>query len=414
MKILIATDSYKYNMSGVTASVLALRSGLTELGHEVKILSLSNTVKSFREEDDYYIKSVPALCYPGIRMSFAMHDPLIKEIEEWKPDLIHVQSEGSVYQMALRIKKHCDIPLVMTCHTDYAHFAFGGLKSTRPVKAVMRTAGKHFYQRATLVTVPSQKAKNFSLLDTQRDRITVVPNGIELDRFNQRLTAHERHELRTSLGIDDHTAVLLIVSRLSKEKNIREVINFFPRLLEKLPDTKLLIVGDGPDKKHLEKLTKKLQLEDRIIFTGRVPSDSVWRYYDAGDVFVSASTFEVHSISYLEALSNGLPMLCRKDDALIGVLEQGENGLIYDSQDEFTDYAYKLLSDYGLRARMGSNSKRRSERFSKDSFASAMFEVYEDAVRTCNGEDALEITHKSAPDKLTYDYDRKYDIKTES
>ena len=383
MKILITTDCYKYNLGGVTAVVLALCSGLRGLGHEVKTLSLSNCGKSFRDGEDYYIKSFPAPYYQGMRMSLAMHDPLIKELEEWKPDIIHVQSEGTTYQMALRIMKCCSIPIVMTCHTDYAYFVFRDLKYTRPVKAAMGIAGKHVYRRAAEVTVPSQKATSFPHLSSQTDRITVIPNGIELDRFSQRLSYEERHELRKSLGIDDKTMALLIVSRLSKEKNIGEIISYLPNLLKKSPDTKLVIVGDGPDRKHLEKLTCSLQLENNVIFVGRVASDNVWRYYDAGDVFVSASVFEVHSISYLEAMANGLPMLCREDEALRGVLEQGENGLIYNSPDEFYDCACRLLNDDEKKKKMGLCSRKRAENFSSDNFASRMFEIYEEAVSTC-------------------------------
>ena len=111
------------------------------------------------------------------------------------------------------------------------------------------------------------------------------------------------------LGIADEEKILVTVTRLSKEKNIEELIDYFPALLEKDPDIKLLIVGDGPDRKHLEKLTSKYHLDEKVIFVGRQSAKDVWRYYDLADIFVSASTFEVHSMSYLEALALGLPFL---------------------------------------------------------------------------------------------------------
>ena len=138
MKILIATDCYKFNTGGITASVLALCAGLRRKGHEVKVLSPSNGRKSFRDGDDYYIKSVPAFYYPDMRFAFSMNDTLIKELEVWYPDIIHVQTEGSAYLMAKRISKNCDAPMIMTCHTDYAHFVFGRLRSFPPIKAFMR------------------------------------------------------------------------------------------------------------------------------------------------------------------------------------------------------------------------------------------------------------------------------------
>ena len=90
MKILLATDCNLYNVSGVTTSVRALSAGLRRLGHEVRTLSFSDRNSSFRRGDDYYIRSYPALYYPGMRISFAKNDPLVLSLEAWKPDVIHV------------------------------------------------------------------------------------------------------------------------------------------------------------------------------------------------------------------------------------------------------------------------------------------------------------------------------------
>ena len=136
MKILIATDCYKWNTGGITVSVPALCSGPRKKGHEVKVLSPSGNRKSFRDGDDYYIKSVPAFYYPDMRFAFSVHDPLIKALKAWRPDIIHLQTEGLAYMISKRIMKYGDVPLVMTCHTDYAHFVFGRLRSFPPIKAI--------------------------------------------------------------------------------------------------------------------------------------------------------------------------------------------------------------------------------------------------------------------------------------
>ena len=380
MKILITTDCYLFHVGGITASVLALCTGLRRLGHEVKTLSLSDCHKSFRDKDDYYIRSFPAFYYPGMRMSFAMRDPLLEELEAWRPDVIHVQTEGSPRRMALRIREQCSVPIVMTCHTDYGHFVFGRCKSRASVKKLMHTAGRILYRQADRVIAPSQKAAGFPFLSSVQDRMVVVPNGMETEKYQKHLPEDERRAFRASLGIGDDTGALVTVSRLSKEKNIQELISFLPALLKNHPKTKLLIVGDGPYKKRLEELTEKLRLSDSVIFTGLVPSEEVWRYYDGGDLFVSASTFEVHSMSYLEALANGLPMLCRADDALAGVLDHNKNGMIYHSEEEFCDCAVRILTDERMREEMGRCSLSIAEDYSTGIFASAMLSVYEDAI----------------------------------
>ena len=86
-------------------------------------------------------------------------------------------------------------------------------------------------------------------------------------------------------------------------------------------------------------------------------------------------------MSVLEALSNGLPLLCRSDDALEGVLEHGKNGFLYHSQEEFTTFALRLLSDDALRSSMALCSAQKAGDFSCDAFAAAVLRVYEDAIR---------------------------------
>ena len=380
MKILIATDGYKFNTGGVTTSILALSAGLRGRGHEVKILAPSDCYKSFRDGDDYFIKSIPAFYYPDMRFVFSFHDPLVSELEEWHPDIIHVQTEGAAYILSKRIMKHCNVPIVMSCHTDYAHFVFGRMKSIPPVKAFMTGMGKIMYKDAAEVIAPSQKAQNFPVLSAIRERVAVIPNSIDLEKYQRPLSAEDRCALRESVGIAADAKVLVSVSRVSKEKNIREIVAFFPHLLEKMPDVKLLIVGDGPDKEHIEKQVEKLNIENNVIFTGKIPSEEVWRYYNIGDIFVSASTFEVHSMCYLEALAQGLPLLCRADDALLGVLDHDYNGMIYHSQEEFADFAYKMLSDGELRELMSKRSLERSERFSIEAFADSMLRIYEEVL----------------------------------
>lgn len=380
MKILIATDCYIHNLGGITASVLALSNGLRCRGHEVRILAMSNDNQSYHNGEDYFIRSFPAFYYPGLRTSFALNDPLLKELAAWEPDIVHVQTEGSARRLSLRIMKHCHASLVMTCHTDYGHYLFGKLSRATPVKMLMSGVGYGLYRRATKITVPSQKAARFPLLDRLQERLTVIPNGMELAKYRNGFSEQQRRAFRQSLGIDEHAGVLVSVSRLSKEKNIRELISFFPELQKKGLNVMLLIVGDGPDRAYLEKMTDRLQLRRSVIFTGRVRSEDVWQYYAAGDVFVSASTFEVHSMSYLEAMANGLPLLCREDDSLLGVLEHGKNGLIYHSRQEFIDFAYRLLREDDLRKAMARCSHEKAEAFSYDVFASSMIKVYGDAI----------------------------------
>ena len=380
MKILLATDCNLYNVSGVTTSVLALSAGLRRLGHEVRTLSFSDRNSSFRRGDDYYIRSYPALYYPGMRISFAKNDPLVLSLEAWKPDVIHVHTEGSAYSLALVIKKHTGAVLIKTCHAFYDLYAFGKFFSLPMLKSVSVYVGGRLYGPAVKVIVPSAKALDFPILTKVRDRLVVIPNGVDTGKYKNRFTDGERSEFRRSLGIPEDTGVLVTVSRLSIEKQIDKLLLFFTAIRRRRENVRFLIVGDGPYKKRLERLADKLGIRDCVIFTGRIAPEEVWRYFAAGDIYAAVARSEVHSMSYLEAMCAGLPLLCSADRCLEGVLEHGVNGFVWHSGREFVSCALKLLREGGLRAGMGRNSAAKAEKFSVDAYAGAVNRLYKAAV----------------------------------
>ena len=155
-----------------------------------------------------------------------------------------------------------------------------------------------------------------------------------------------------------------------------EILQFFPDLLRVLPEAQLVIVGEGPDRKRLEHFCAQNGLTERVCFTGRVPPEEVYRYYAMGDVFVSASTFELHSMSYLEAMACGLPLVCREDSCLRGVLENGENGFSYRDEQEFIDAVRKILESDALRERMSAEALRRAEASGNQDFVERTLALY--------------------------------------
>ena len=377
MKVLIASDSYKYQTSGAANVVITLAEELRRRGHSVRVLALSNTKHSFRDGDDYYIRSLPTFVYPDVRYSLAHHDPLLRELREWNPDVIHMHTEIAAARMARAIARADHTPYVMTAHTDYARFLFGTACDRRPIRKIFREMGRYVFRGAAVITTPSEKALSFALLETVKPRIVVIPNGIRLEQMQQKATAEERAALFQQWNLKDNGRTVVIVSRLSKEKRLDEIITYFPGVLARVPDAQLLIVGDGPDRANLESLAEEKGIAEHVRFTGRIPPEEVWRYYDLGEVFVSASTFEVHSLTYLEAMARGLPLVCREDPCLRGVLEDGENGVAYRTQQEFEDSVVALLTDKELRGRMGIRSLEKSAEFSTERCADRMLELYQ-------------------------------------
>ena len=105
MKILITSDLFTTATNGVVTSLKNLWEELKAKGHDVRILTFSENVHSHRDGDVYYIRSMPFAVYPNVRMPLAYRHELVKELIEWKPDIVHSQCEFFSYQFAQSIDK---------------------------------------------------------------------------------------------------------------------------------------------------------------------------------------------------------------------------------------------------------------------------------------------------------------------
>ena len=375
MKILIASESY-HMMNGVAGVVTALVDTFRACGHDVKVLGLSDTTSAKQQGDDYFIPSFPVPLYPDLRQSVAHRHRFVKRLIEWKPDIIHVHTEGSVADISRYISKKTGAPIVMTMHTDYTKFIFHSHDDTQFAYYASKAWMATVYRRATLMITPSVKAKNILKHYSPKHKVAVIPNGIKLDLFKPVPTEEEISRLKERFQLDTTEKLLVCVSRLSKEKNIEEIIEFFPSLLEKEPKARLLIVGDGPDKAHLEKLVKDYGLSDSVKFSGRAGQNELYKYYKLGKAFVSASTFEMHSLTFLEAMACGLPLLCHDDPCLLDVLYEGENGFTFTDRESFTLNALKILDDEELQKRLSDKSLENSKNFDDYTCAQRTLELY--------------------------------------
>lgn len=381
MKILIASDCYIFQTNGVTNVVITLSDELQARGHDVRILALANENTSSRRENAFLIRSVPTILYPDFRISFARRDPFLDELKAWKPDLIHLHTEASIARLAYNIAKSAHAPVVVTTHTDYAKFFFGRFGDSILIRGMAKLYGKLLYRRAQAVIVPSEKAHGLAMVQAAGNRVTVIPNGIMLERFQRPVSAEDRSALLRQYGFTDHGCTLVTVARISWEKNLMEILRYFPNLLKTLPQAQLLIVGDGPDRRRLEKYVARNGLSGQVRFTGRIDPEEIYRYYASGDVFVSASTFETQGLTYLEALACGLPMVCRDDPVLRNVLVNGENGYTYQSEQEFTDGIARITRDPRKWKEMHEKALKMSANFGTASRVEQTLALYEQVLR---------------------------------
>lgn len=379
LKILITTDLYTVSTNGVVTSVQNLFDELTANGHDVRILTISGDLHSHKEGAVYYIRSVPLKgVYPDLRMPTSFRHKLIQEIIDWKPDVVHSQCEFFSYQFAARISKITGAPIVHTYHTLYEQYMTSYLvPSKRLGDYLVKMLSRHRLKRVSTLIAPTQKVEHTLHGYGIQAPISVVPSGISLQQHFQRLPERERRARRRALGIGEEDLVLINLGRLGGEKNLGELLTLFAEARKKNEGLKFLIVGDGPARHDLEKQAEALGIRADVIFTGMVPPDQVQNYYQLGDIFVSASTSETQGLTYIEAAANGLPLLCRQDDCLADVLEEGENGYEYTSAEEFLNAIDTMMDDDAWRAAAARRSEEIAASFDKKAFGEAMENVYE-------------------------------------
>jgi len=296
---------------------------------------------------------------------------------DWKPDVIHSQCEFFSYQFASYISRRAGAPIVHTYHTLYEQYVTYIFPSQRIGAFFVGKLSKHRLRKAEAVVAPTQKVeavlKNYGV----RNPIHVVPSGIALEQHRERITEEERKEKRSALGIPEDHTVLLNLGRLGTEKNLSELIELFSVALSQNPKLTMLIVGDGPARKELEELSEKLGVADHVIFTGMVDPSEVHKYYQLGDIFISASTSETQGLTYLEAAANGLPLLCRRDPCLDGVLVEGKNGYEYEAEQEFCELLDTILNNPDWHRTARAQSREIADTFDKSSFAEKIEDIYE-------------------------------------
>jgi 1,2-diacylglycerol 3-alpha-glucosyltransferase len=375
MKILITADCYTPTINGVVTSILNLETELRRLGHDVKILCPSENFHSSESENVYRIGSVGVgRIYSGARAALRISQSHLQKLIDWKPDIIHSQSEFSSFIMAKRIAAEVNCPIVHTYHTvyeNYTHYFSPSITLGRKAVIVMT---KRILRHTKAVIAPSQKIERLLKDYGIEQPIKVIPTGLRLKKFSDEISVNIINELKAKLGIPLKSRVLITVGRAAKEKNIDELIRYFKRL--DIENTVFVIVGGGPYLDALKDLAYAENISDKMIFTGAVEPENIAAYYRLGDIFLSASQSETQGLTYIEALASGLPAVCRRDDCLNDVITNGKNGGQYTDFKEFSELIRTFLFNDELYKSMSENAVQTAQKYSAEKFAKDVETVY--------------------------------------
>lgn len=400
MRIGIFTDTYHPDINGVVTSIKMLEQEMKKRGHEVFIFSPTKHEPT-ENQNLYMLKSIPLFVAKkyNYRIAAFYSRSIAKQIKELNLDVVHTQSEFSLGHFAKIISRKFNIPFVHTYHTmweDYVHYIVP-IKGGRNIypKRFCRKFSKNFVTKTDAIISPSKKTEKYLKYrcKIKNKDIFVVPTGIDLAPFRkENFTEEQKENLKKEIGLTKEDKVILFVGRIAEEKSVDVLIKGMPEILKKEPNAKFVVVGDGPSINDLKQLALDLNIQDKVIFTGRQPWEKIAIYYSIGDVFVNASTTETQGLTFIEAMAAELPVVAKYDTNLDGIINNNETGLFFLFDKDYPKTVLKLLNNDTLKQKLSKNGLKTAEKYSVKYFGESLEKVYNFAID--HHKDVYEKRHK--------------------
>ena len=335
LKLSLVTETFPPEVNGVSMTLGRLVQGLGKRGVRVAVIAprrKDRTAGSRPAGELLQVPGLPLPRYPELRFGFPAGDRLRTEWTRTRPDLVHVATEGPLGWSALRVAQHLEIPVVSSFHTNFhsygSHYGFGFLRS------LVLNWLRHCHNQTLRTFVPSTdlmerlEAEGFH-------NLRLFSRGVDVDLFGP----HRRCQaLREEWGAAKETPVALYVGRLAGEKNLDLTIRAYRQMKRHLPDLRLVLVGDGPERAKIRRACPE------ALLAGMQRGESLARHYASADCFLFASITETFGNVVTEAMASGLPVLAYDYAAPARFIRPGLNGMLVPYNDEaaFIDRAIVL------------------------------------------------------------------------
>jgi 1,2-diacylglycerol 3-alpha-glucosyltransferase len=382
MRIALFSECYSPVANGVVTSVATLRNELRLQGHRVFLFAPG----THQPGDDEDIYRLPELPFPRHPYHMARPFPRLHfDFAALGAEVIHCHHPFTVGRMGADIAHKHNLPLVYTAHSLYdsmAQNAKSPLVRTMSEKAAIGVV-KRFCSKADYVITPSRYTRDALKANGITNRFAVIPSGVTASSAPE----GARERMREKLGVAPDCPLMLFIGRLGPEKHVDILINMVKLLQDRQLSGnrgrfKLALVGDGMSREELEQMGADLGISDRLIFLGERPHAEVGEFYAAADLFTFSSPSETQGLVLVEAMLAGLPCIAADYGGPREIVLQNETGIRVPLDPKaFALAAERLLLNPREAKRMGQSGMKRAERYSPQSMASAVLEVYESVIR---------------------------------
>lgn len=357
MKIGLVTDFYYPWIGGPSIFIRNLGEGLSERGHTVSLLCPGTTRHPHREIDGSLdvtrVRTIPSPFGYQLRVAPWPRPELVRWIRRTQPDILHVHHPFPISATAILVGRHLGIPVAATNHT-IPECALWGMR-TAGAAYTLAQAGfgawiTFLLDRCDAVATPTETAAELLRELGFRGDIHRISNGVDIERF---LPGPPNENLRRRLGLDSRP-IVLYTGRLDAEKQMDVWLRAAAEVLKTSP-TQFVVGGNGTHRPRLERLAEELGISASVRFVGYLPEKDFAEVYRLADVYFITSPVELQSISTLEALASGLPVIAVEAGALPELVRDRHNGFLVRAGDwsAAAERITTILADESERAALG-------------------------------------------------------------
>ncbi len=377
MRILQVSPYFYPYVGGQERYVRSLAKGLIDRGHEVEVFT-SNFPRGKRREtiDGIDVKRFDPLCRPlNNAISPSIFFALIKHHHDF--DLVHCHNEHAALSQYCGLTKPLSkVPLVITCH---GILRFDNLAKDLFEHAYSTTMGARLLKKANKVIAISDSDKTYiKSLGVHLDRIEVIPNGVDVARYNYENTRSMLPRNETFQG----KRIILFVGPVIKRKGPHILLQAIPKVIREYPNVIFIFTGKGDFSENLEQLSHAMNLEEYTRFLGYVPDDQLHSLYQRSEALVLPSFSEALSYTILDAFAFSKPVISSQIPCIKDYLS--ETALLVQPGDSegLADAILQLLDDEKLAEELGARGRKLVEtRFTWDAVVNRVEKIYYDLVK---------------------------------
>jgi len=362
--------------SGVVATELGLE--LSKRGHEIHFITYSQPVRLELISNNVHFHEVNVPEYPLFHYQpyeLALSSKLVDMVKLHEIDVLHVHYAIPHAYAAYMAKKMLheegiNLPIVTTLHgTDIT------LVGSHPF---YKSAVAFSINKSDAVTSVSQSLKDDTIrLFDITNEIQVVPNFIDFSKYSD-----EFKDCQREMMASNNEKIITHISNFRPVKRIKDVINTFFQIQKEIP-SKLMMVGEGPEKESAELLCEKLGIEDKVLFFGK--SHEIDKILCFSDLFLLPSETESFGLAALEAMASGVPVISSNSGGIPEVNKHGVSGYLSAVGDtkEMVHHALSILRDDSLLAMFKENAKAEARQFDIHKIVSFYESIYKKAMTNC-------------------------------